>query len=175
MKIGKKEKIVIGITAVFVLLSFFLMFKDNLFSGLDTNKRKDPSMMPDATGMSEEIGKNDVIEQSFISDLSSISEVGIVFEHEYVGSGQIAIELLENRTVIASDTYLSSSIKDQHRTFLKVEPAISDCLNKEYKLRISSISSEDTGLKVLISDRNDSVFRYNNKAVSGTLCFSISE
>ncbi len=176
MKIGKLEKTVIAVTAAFIIVSLLFVFGGNILNDLGSKKRKTVSEMPEADSSTEVIKGSIVVEQTFISDLSSMSEIGIVFVHEYGAAGaEIAIELLNKGNVIAADTYQVSGIKDQHRTFLSVVPVATNCLNKEFKLRIYSPGGDDTGLKILVSKTNDSTFKYNNRTIGGTLCFSVSE
>ncbi len=176
MKIGKMEKTVIAVTAIFIVVSLLFVFGGNILNDLGSKKRKNISEMPEADSSTEVIKGNIVVEQTFVSDLSSISEIGIVFVHEYGAAGtEIAIELLNKGNVVAADTYQVSGIKDQHRTFLNVAPAVTNCLNKEFTLRVYSTDGDDTGLKILVSKTNDSTFKYNNRTIGGTLCFSASE
>ncbi len=176
MENKKLEKMIIIVTAVFVVAGFLIMFGGNLLSGLSSRSRKDVTVMPEATGMTDEIRKGIVVEQNFICNTSFIDEIGIVFTKDSVVAGAvIAIELVENNRVIVSETYSVSSIQDQHRTFLKPEKTLTSVNGKEYTLRIYSASDSDTGVRILYSSESDSTFRFNGKTTKGTLCFSVSE
>ena len=172
----KLEKMIIFAAAIFVVAGFLFMFGGNILNGLNSKKRNDVTVMPEATGTTDVIQKGTVVEQTFICNTSFIEKIGIVFtKDDPVSSAVIAIELLENKKVIASETYAVSSIQEQHRTFLEPEKTLTSVNGKEYTLRIYSANDTDTGVRILMSSDSDSTFRFGSKTVKGTLCFSVSE
>ena len=175
MENKKLEKVIIAVTAVFVIAGFLIMFGGNLLNGLNFGNKRDVTVMPEATGTTEEIRKDTVVEQSFTCNTSFISDIGIVFTKDYASSAVIAIELLENGRVIASDTYIASSIQEQHRTYLEPEKTLTSTNGKKYTLKIYSANGTDTGVRVMVSSDNSSSYKFENKTYKGTLCFSVSE
>ena len=70
MKNKKLEKIVIALTAVFVIAAILLMFGGNFFSNKGDIRKTDSTVMPTATETTNEIKKSVVIEQDFVSRMS---------------------------------------------------------------------------------------------------------
>lgn len=176
MKNKKLEKIVIIVTACFVVVTILLMFGGNLFDGSSATATYDMTLMPEATGMTEVISAGTVVEQSFVCNTETIEKIGIVFDRESVPTdAYLVIELLRNGKTVASDTYPVSSIKDQHRTYLVLDSRVSDSQNKKYTLRIYPVGNYDSGTRILVSDSRDTTYSFGNKKMRGTLCFSITE
>ena len=173
MKNKKLEKIVIALTAVFVIAAILLMFGGNFFS----NKGKtDSTVMPTATETTNEIKKNVVIEQDFVNTTDTISKVGIVFSRLAYKEGiDLAIELLDGNTVLAGSTYNVAGIEEQHRTYVEPASKLTGMSGKKLTLRIYPADKEDTGLVVLLDGNADSTFRFGSKTIKGTLCFSVTE
>ena len=176
MKNKKLEKLIIAFTAVFVLLSLWYMFGDDLFVSKSDARKGDSTSMPEATGTTDEIKDGAVVEQNFICSVNSISEVGIVFGRDYTISGvRLTIELLQKGKTVAINSYDVSQIGDQHRTFVTPPEPLTGTKNKEFTIRIYTISDEETGLRLLYNAQNDSSFLFGKNKINGTLCFSVTE
>ncbi len=179
MKRFSREKLAIILISVFVIAAVLFMFGGNIFSGSGNNERqpeRDYTVMPVATGMTDEITKGVKVEQSFVSSLDSITEIGIVFGRlYYVEDVDLMIELLSGNEVLASNTYNVKDIEDQHRTFLTLPAPLKGAQNKEFRLRIYPVDKSDTGLTIMMNDSEGKVFNFDKRNVKGTLCFSITE
>ena len=172
----KIERLIIIVTAVFVVLSLLFMFGGSIFRSSGKSRRSDSTVMPEATSTTSEIKRGAVIEQDFINTSDTISKVGIVFARNAYREGiNIVIELLEGSNVLASASVDSGAIEDQHRTYVEPSAALTGMKNKQLTLRIYPDSKDDTGLMVMMSKDADSTFRFDNKTVKGTLCFSVTE
>ena len=175
MKNKKTEKIVIIVTALFVVVSILLVFGKNIFSSSSSIRKTDSTIMPEASDTTNEIKKNIVIEQDFINSTETISKIGIVFSRlSYKEGVDLAIELWNGTQLLASGSYKISEIEDQHRTFLDT-PSLSDMKNKKLTLKIYPLQEEDTGLVIMMDKNAKASFRFGNKTIKGTLCFAISE
>lgn len=176
MRNRKTELIIIVLTSLFVIAGILIMFGGNLFSGLNSKIRSDVTVMPEATSVTAEIKKGTVVEQTFRCDASSISKIGIVFTKEYdAGNASVKLELYEGNDLVASNTYAVSSVPDQHRTYLIPDKPISSAKGKKYTLKICSANETDTGLKLMASYKVKSTYKFGNKDVKGTICFSVTE
>ena len=176
MENRKLEKMIIAVTALFVIAGIMIMFGGNILNGLNSKSRNDVTVMPEATGTTDVIKADTVVEQTFVCNASFIEKIGIVFtKDDPNNSAVIAVELLEGKRVIASETYSVTSIQEQHRTFLEPEKTLTSVSGKEYTLRIYSANDTDTGVRILMSSDIDSTFKFGSKTVRGTLCFSVSE
>ncbi len=176
MEKGKREKLIVFAAAVFVLIAFGAMFGNVLFSGFRSIGSRDTSKMPEATGMSEILDSGAVLEQSFVNTTSSISQIGIVFTRAYDISGvDLTIELLQGDKTLARTTYEVSGIADQHRTFVIPNQKLKGTRGKEYVLKIYTVDGSDTGLRVLIDEKEDSSYRLGGNEYPGTICFSVTD
>ncbi|MBR4469708.1 MAG: hypothetical protein IKS54_00135 [Erysipelotrichaceae bacterium] len=178
MKNKKLEKVVIILTALFVIASLLFMFGKNIFSGKasPSARRGDVTIMPEASASTEEITHGDVVEQSFICSASTISQVGIVFNKIYtVDNVDLTIELLQGNRTVAKNTYDVSEIEGQHRTFVIPPEALIGTRNKSFTIKIYTVTDEDTGLGVLYSSEGNSSFLFGRERINGTLCFSVTE
>ncbi len=102
--------------------------------------------------------------------------MGIVFARDYTISGvRLTIELLQKNKTVAINSYDVSEIEDQHRTFVVPPEALTGTRNKEFTIRIYTISDEETGLKLLYNAQSGSDFLFGRDKVKGTLCFSVTE
>ncbi len=175
MKNRKLQKIVLVSAVVFILISLFFMFGSNLFSGR-TARIKDSTVMPEATGTTTEIRASTVVQQDFICTTDTISKVGIVFVRDkYIEAVHLVMELYEGDTLLASSTANVSKIEEQHRTYLEPSAKLTGMKNKALTLKIYSQEKEDTGMMIMISDKVSSNFKFGNKTIKGSLCFSVTE
>ena len=176
MKNKKLEKVIIAITAVFIIVSLLLVFGGNIFKGGSSVRKTDSTVMPTATGTTNEIKKDVVIEQDYINTTDTISKVGIVFNRIAYKEGiDIAVELLNGDTILAGNTYNVASIEEQHRTYIEPTSKLTGMKNKKLTIRIYPVVKEDTGLVVMMDKDADTTFTFDNKTIKGTLCFSVTE
>ena len=176
MKNKNLTKIVIAVTAVFVIGAFLFMFGGNLFKGNGGIRKSDSTLMPEATGTTNEIKKSVIVEQDYINTTDTISSVGIVFTRlTYKDGIDIAIELLDGKTVLASNTVDIAKIEDQHRTYIEPVSQLTGMKNKRLTVRIYPVTKEDTGLVIMMNKDTDTSFTFDNKTIKGTLCFSVTE
>ena len=176
MKNKKMEKIVIAVTAVFIVASILLVFGNNIFSGSSDVRKTDSTVMPEATETTNEIKKNITVEQDFICSTDTISNLGIVFSRlTYTDDVDMVIELLDGNNVLASKTINAGAIEDQHRTFLDPSSKLSGMKNKKLTIRIHPEKEADTGLVIMMNKNEKATFRFGNKTIKGTLCFAITE
>ena len=176
MKNRKIEKIIIAVTAVFVLAAILLMFGGNIFSGKNSIRKSDSTLMPEASGTTNEIKKTIVVEQDFINTSDTIEKVGIVFSKlAYIEGSDLMIELLEGETVLAGNAIDIGKIEDQHRTYVAPSARLSGMKNRKLTIRIYPAEEEDTGLVIMMNKDADATFRFGSKTIKGTLCFSITE
>lgn len=176
MKNKKIEKIIIALTAAFVIMSVFLVFGGNVFGGSEDIRKTDSSVMPEATGTTNEIKKKTVVEQDFICTSDTISNLGVVFSRlAYIDGINLTIELLDGKEVLASKTINIGKIEDQHRTFIDPASKLSGMKNKKLTIRIYPSTEEDTGLVIMMEKNAKASFRFGSKTIKGTLCFSVNE
>lgn len=176
MKNLDTKKIAIVLCIVFVLVVILFMFGENIFSGSNVPTVNNGDMtMPEANAITDEITKNIVVEQKFKYTPDTISEVAIVFTRKYYSEGVfIVVELFDGNTVLATDKYKIEGIEDQHRTYLKPNEKISGVAGKELTLKIYPETKNDTGMAIMMQENNNTTFKFGNKEVKGTLCFSVS-
>lgn len=172
--IGKKNAI--ALCALFVIVAVFLVFGDRIINNNSIPTVNNGDMtMPEANAVTDEITKNVVIEQQFKYAPDTISEVAIVFTRKYYSEGIfIVIELLDGDTLLVKDKYKIEGIDDQHRTYLKPDKKISGVAGKELTLKIYSETKKDTGMAIMMQENNSTTFKFGDKEIKGTLCFSVS-
>ena len=176
MKKEKLTKIVIAVTAVFVVGTLLFMFGGNIFSKGESVRGGDMTVMPEATGTTNEIKRSVVVEQDFINSTDTISKVGIVFTRlSYRQDIDLTIELLDGNTVLASTTMDITKVEDQHRTYVEASSQLSGMKGKRLTIRIHPVTKEDTGLVIMMNKDADSSFTFDNKTIKGTLCFTVTE
>ena len=177
MKNKRTQTLIITVTSVFVIVTLLLVFGGRIFSN-DKNgiRRTDSTVMAEATGTTNEIKKGIVVEQDFINSTETISKVGIVFTHLANRGGiTMALELLDGDTVVASNTLDAGNFEDQHRTYIEPAQMLTGMKNKKMTIRIYPVSEEDSGLVIMMNKDVDTTFRFGNKTIKGTLCFSVTE
>ncbi len=176
MKNKKLMGVLIFLIAVFVITAIAFMFKDVLFKNSSGIRNDDSTVMPEATGTCNEIKSGIIVEQDFICSTDSIGKVGIVFSRlSAIGGIPMKLELLENETILGEVTVDSGEILDQHRTYITPAGVLDGMKNKKLTIRITPMKQEDTGLVIMMNKNADASFRFGNKTIKGTLCFSISE
>ncbi len=179
LKNDKMKKIVIIVTAVFIVGSLLFMFGGNLFNGGSGGKSRkgDSTVMPEATEITSEIKGSTIVEQSFVNTTDTISKVGIVFSrYSYLEGVHITMELRDGNTILATTSVNVANIEDQHRTYIEPASVLTGMKNKTLTIRIYSAEKEDTGMKIMMARTNDgSSFKFGKITVDGTLCFSVTE
>ena len=176
MKNKKLEKIIIAVTALFIIVTILAMFGGNFFSS-GAKRKSDSTVMPEANDITSEIKGSTVVEQSFVNTTDTISKVGIVFSrYTYLEDIHITMELLEGNAVLASTNVNVAKIEDQHRTYIEPAAVLTGMKDKTLTIRIYSAEKEDTGMKIMMARTNDgSSFKFGRITVDGTLCFSVTE
>ena len=181
MKNGNKEKIIIAVVAVFVLLSVWFMFGRNIGGNSNTNsnnqiRKNDSTQMPTANNTTSEITKSITVKQNFVNTADTISKVGVVFIKNYsIDNVNIVIELREGNNVLAKSVIDTNAVEAQHRTYVEPSSALTGMKNKNLTLVIYSEKKIDTGLAIMIDDSADSTYSFGSKTCPGTLCFSVTE
>ena len=178
MKNRRTQKIVIIVTAVFIVGALLFMFGGNLFNGSGSGKARktDSTVMPEATGTTNEIRKTTVVSQDFTNTTDTISAVGVVFVRSaYMENVYLNIDLLDGSKVLASTTVNVKNIEEQHRTYVTPASRLTGMKGKTLTLKIYPSEKEDTGIKIMMSDAVDSAFKFGNVTYEGSLCFSVTE
>lgn len=174
-------KIIIGICVAVVVIGTLIMFGGSGNNSSNNNSSNVPVInngdmtMPEANATTDEILGRTVVEQNFVYNQDSISEVAIVFTRKRLLEGiNIGIALLDGDKVLAEYWYKVDGIEDQHRTYLKIDKKITGVKGKELTLRIYSDEKKDTGMAIMMQENNLTTFKFGNKIIHGTLCFSVS-
>ena len=175
MENKKLQKIIIIVAAVFVLVSLFFMFGKTLFSS-KTARNSDSTVMPEATGTTNEIRATTVVQQDFVCSTDTISKVGIVFVRDkYIEGVHLALELYDGNKLLASSTVNVAKIEEQHRTYIEPSSKLSGMKNKTLTIKIYPVEKEDTGMMIMMSNKVNSNYLFGNKTIKGSLCFSVTE
>ena len=176
MKNKKLEKLVIAVTAIFIIAAVLFVFGEKIFNG-KTIPKTDSTVMAEATGTTNEIKKKTVVEQDFINTTDTISKLGIVFSRlSYKEGITMCLELLDGDKILASTTLDSAQVEEQHRTYIEPATKLSGMKDKKLTFRIYAVDNEeDTGLVIMMNKDADTTFRFGGKDIKGTLCFSVTE
>ena len=178
LKNEKTKKIVIIVTAAFVVGSLLFMFGGNLFKGGTGGKsrKSDSTIMPEATEITSEIKASTIVEQDFVNTTDTISKVGIVFSrYSYLEGVHLTMELLDGNTVLATTTVNVAKIEDQHRTYIEPSSVLTGMKGKTLTIKIYPTEKEDTGMKIMMARNKESSFKFGKITVDGTICFSVTE
>ena len=180
----KIKNIVIGVCVFVIIVGTLIMFggKSNSNKQQSNNGSENIPVinngdmtMPEANAITDEILGNTIVEQKFIYNQDTISEVAIVFTRKRLLEGiNIGVALYDGNKVLAEYWYKVDGIEDQHRTYLKIDKKITGVKGKELTLRIYSDDKKDTGMAIMMQENNQTTFKFGNKVVNGTLCFSVS-
>lgn len=170
----KKTKIIILVATTFVIAATLFMFSGFSFS-VSKIRKDNSTIMPTATGNSDPINDGAVISQTYINSTEKISRVGIVFFRiTYYEDVDVVLELWDGNNLIASNTYRTEQIEDNHRTYIDVYNN-ENMINKELTIKVYSKEDKDSGMTIMVDENSNSTYKYNNKTMNGTLCFSITE
>ena len=177
MKSPKKEKIIIAVAIVFIVVAVLFVFGRNMSVKSDKIRRTDSTVMPEATGTSNEIRRTTIVSQDFVNTSDTISKVGIVFVRaSYMQDVHLTLELLEGDKVLASNSINVTKIEEQHRTYVTPASKLTGMKGKTLTLKIYPTDKEDTGMKIMVaSNIADSSYKFGNVTYDGSLCFSVTE
>ena len=111
MKLPKKEKIIIAVAIVFVIVAVIFVFGRNMSVKSDKIRRTDSTVMPEATGTSNEIRRTTIVSQDFVNTSDTISKVGIVFVRaSYMQDVHLTLELVAGLFHVACEIYADAFI-----------------------------------------------------------------
>ena len=104
------------------------------------------------------------------------SQIGVVLQENFMFNGSVR-ENISIRVPNATTEQVvnAAKIEEQHRTYVEPASALTGMANKKLTIRIYPITKEDTGLVVMMNKDADSSFKFDNKTIKGTLCFSVTE
>ena len=170
----KKKKTLLIFCTAFVLIGFLFMFHDRIPKNVIPDIVSEDRKMPDANAVTQEITGSISVEQDFFNTTDCITQLAVVFTRLYDSDAVIVVELDDGNTVLLQKAVKCSDVKDQHRLFVEAEEPVKDAINKELTLKIYSQNASDTGLALMMQENDDSVFRFGNTEMKGTICFSIS-
>lgn len=172
----KTQKIILIVAALFVVIGFLVMFGNGLNFGGGSIKKTDTTIMPDATNVTDRIGENVMVEQTFQCTTDSIRKLGVVFTRiQYLEGPNMVIELLDGNNTIGSTVIRVELIEEQHRIFIEPNIPITGVKDKNLTLRIYGQEGKDTGLALMYAEVGGSTFKFNNKSIKGTICFYVEE
>lgn len=174
----KTRNILLGIVAALVVgsLAFMLILSNsNKTENVAEIKNRE---MPTATGITDELVKNIVVEQEFVNTTENINEIAVVFSRIYYldeadANHTLAIELLDGNKVLANTVIKTNDIPDQHRVYLYPDVPISGLVGKKLKLKIYDNSKCDTGVALMINSEENESYNFGNSKKDGTICFSV--
>lgn len=134
--------------------------------------------LPAANATTDELTKGLVVCEDFINTTDNINEIAVVFTRLYFldekdASNTLAIELLDGNKVLASGSFITNDIPDQHRVYVYPTSPITGMVGKELTLKVYDNSGCDTGVSLMIDNTSTSSFKFGNKTQNGTICFSI--
>ena len=170
----KKTTLVLIAAIVFVVLAVGFMF----FRGINFTKNKttDSTVMPEATGTTERIENGIIVEQTFTNSTDSISEIGVVFYRiKYLEGVNMILELYEGNNLLATSTYPVHMIEGEHRTYIVPNSVLTGMKGKKLTIKIYGEDKRDTGLAIMISEKEKATYRFGNVNKNGSLCFSVTE
>lgn len=175
----KFRNVLIAVAVIIALLSCIFMFSispvfDRTGSSSSINRE-----MPTADGITEELAKGVVVEQSFKNTTDNIKEIAVVFSRLYFLDEDdkevpVKIELLDGNSILAETSVASNDIPDQHRVYISIAEPITGYVGKELTLKVYENIGSDTGVALMrCGDAPNSSYRFGNKKMAGTICFSI--
>ena len=169
----KKTKIIIAVAAIFIVVATIFMFGGGIKTPTSSDT-SDRATMPKATSTTSEITSGTVVEQDFKCSNSSFSKIAIVFNklYDYEGSG-IVVQLLKDNKVY-SETYVDTvDISDQHRVYFNVYPEVNNANKSTFTIKIYSKNGIDSGVALMLSDKINTHFTFNNESIDGSICFNV--
>ena len=174
MNMNRRDLITIAIPAIFVILGFWLTFGRNPIFEKKYARSSDSTIMPEANAITDNIGIQGVVEQSFVCSSDTLSSLAIVFSRNaYVDGAVMVIELSDGYQSLGSIVVDANTIESQHRTYVYPDHHISGLLNKRLILKIYSMNGIDSGLAIMYNDAIPSKFRFGSSYINGSICFAI--
>ena len=175
----KLKNILIIVTAVLVIGSCIFMFIISPISKTEKVDEIGNMEMVAANTITDELTRDIVVEQKFINKTENINEIAVVFTRNYYlqekdANTQVVIELCEGNAVLCSESIVANDIPDQHRVYVRPSSPITDKVGKELTLRIYVKEDCDSGVSIMVNDEVNSNYKFGNKKMSGSICFSIT-
>ncbi|MBR4461180.1 MAG: hypothetical protein IKS51_01145 [Erysipelotrichaceae bacterium] len=166
----RKENLLILAALTIVAVSFLFMFSKRWHSRLNGNDSLDVTKIHDATTVSSFLGRGTDVRQDFTCPYDTIKELVIIFNKtDDTNQENVTVSLLEGQETLFSQTVSVSDISDQHRTRIPV--GISGC--KGHSLTLDITSDSDTGLALMIDEKTEAYYRFDDQTLKGTICFAI--
>ena len=142
-------------------------------------KVEDNNAIIEADTVTTEISRGVVVSQDFICPVDNIESVSVVFTKLYrEGKGTLSVCLVDGTNVLYLQKYdISKDVPEQHRLYLEPEEPVSGYKGKVLTLRMFSDAKPYDGVSAMMNIGNapeGSTIKINNKAIDGTLCFSVS-
>lgn len=170
-----KKIFIIAVTIYTALVvSFYFLAKDQL----NYKTSNGNIVMPDSDSVTEEIGKDVSIAQTFTNNIDRIESISIPLTKYYrEGRGNLVIELLDDKEVVLMRKKVDvQGITDNNIT-VNFENPITNYKGSKLTLLIYSENNTNTGIATLMNNTTapaESRIRIGNRIVRGTLCFSVS-
>lgn len=175
----KMKKILLAIVVLLVIGSCIFMFKISPISKTEKVTEVRNREMPAANATTDELTKGLIVSEEFTNTTDNINEIAVVFTRNYMldekdASNTLAIELLDGNKVLASGSFITNDIPDQHRVYVYPTSPITGMVGKKLTLIVYDNSGCDTGVSLMIDNTSTSSFKFGNKKQDGTICFSIT-
>ncbi len=166
----RKENLLIMAALAIVFVSFLFMFSKRWHSRLNGNDSLDVTRIHDATAISSLIGRGTDVRQDFICPYDTIKEIVIIFNKtDETNQENVTVSLLKDQDAIFSGSLSVKDISDQHRTRIPV--GISGY--KGHSLTLYITSDSDTSLALMIDEKTEAYYQFDDQTLKGTICFAI--
>lgn len=175
----KVRNILIAVTLLLVIGSCVFMLIISPISKTEKVDEIGNMEMITANTTTDELTRGVVVEQKFINRTDNIKEIAVVFTRIYYleeadANTEVAIELCNGASVLCSTNVLANDIPDQHRIYINSDSPISGMVGKELTLKIYVKQDCDSGVSIMANDDVNSTYKFGNKKMSGSICFSIT-
>ena len=172
-KLRKLFILLISIFTAFVVMFYFLAEDQLKYKNSIGN-----IIMPSGEYVTDEIGKDIKISQTFTNNIDRIEKLTVVFTKYYKeNGGHVVIELVEDNTVLMRKRVNIEEIKDQRDYDIVFENPITNLKGKQLTLNVYPEEENDLGVALMINKdetSNGSFVVIGNKVVEGRLCFSVT-
>lgn len=172
-KLKKVFLLLITIYTAFVVLFYFLAEDQLKYKNSIGN-----ITMPSGDYVTDEIGKEIKISQSFINNIDRIEKMAIVFTKYYKeNGGHVVIELSDKDAVLMRKRVDIEDIKDQKDYEIIFENPITNLKGKQLTLSVYSEDGKDLGIALMINkseSNNGSFVVIGHRVIEGKLCFSVT-
>lgn len=175
----KTRNILIFLTTILVIGSCAFMFFISPISKTEKVKEIGDMEMIEANTTTDELTRDVVVEQKFINKTENIKEIAVVFTRIYYleevdANTEVVIELCDGSKKLCYQNILANDIPDQHRVYMYPETPITNMIGKELTLKIYVKDDCDSGVSIMCNDNVNSTYKFGNKKMSGSICFSIT-